>query len=141
MSKQSKTAAQRGGGDVLKVATPPRVARRPGVPSPVRPERSAGVVRRLSAPDVASTDVRRNPLLRFLAIQAAIGAALGQLVLIAVLATDIAGLGSLVFDSATPLLPLAVLSIKFAITMAAGVVATGVMLMPYDADADRGDRG
>lgn len=72
-----------------------------------------------------------SPLLRFLALNAAIGAALGQIALGLLIWTDAAGLGGLIAKAADPLAPLAVLSFMFALTFGAAVTATAVLTLPY----------
>lgn len=114
---------------------PPVVARRRGLTPPVvtvnpRAPRSPTLGAK-EAPSTASMNPIRNPLLRLLAINTGLGMLVGQAALWLVLGFDVAGLGSAVFASDSAPLVIVILSIKFGLTFAAGVVATAVMSMPY----------
>lgn len=76
-------------------------------------------------------------LFRFLAVNAVIGAVLGQMFLIALLASDAMGLGTLISRSADPWTPVALLSAVFATTFAAAVMGTAVMSLPSLSDHER----
>ena len=67
-------------------------------------------------------------LIRFLAIHAATGVALGWGIVIALLWLDAGGLGTLVSRSTTPIMAVAVLGAFFSITFGSVVMGTAVML-------------
>lgn len=119
-------------------ARAPLIRRRPGLAPPrTAPEPAARLIGLRIAPETVSTDPRKNPLLRFLAINAALGVALGQVMLWLMLWLDLAGLGETVFASSAPTFVIIILSVKFGLTFAAGVVATAVMTLPYARDGRR----
>ena len=70
-------------------------------------------------------------MLRLLALNAMAGAGLGLLVAFCVLWFDVGGLGSLVSHSAQPALPILLLAGPLAMTFAAAVAGSAIMLMPY----------
>lgn len=70
-------------------------------------------------------------MLRFLAVNALFGALLGLLVAGAILWLDIGGIGSSLGRSAHPVLPALMMVLPMALTFAAAVTASAVMLMPY----------
>lgn len=76
-------------------------------------------------------------LFRFLAINAVIGAVLGQMFLVALLASDAMGLSTLIFRAADPWTPIGLLSAVFATTFAAAVMGTAVMSLPALSDRER----
>ncbi|QLF69021.1 hypothetical protein FE840_005400 [Peteryoungia desertarenae] len=80
-------------------------------------------------PEEARQDHR--DMLRFLAMNATGGAGLGFAVSGLILWLDLGGLGSLLSRAANPLLPALMISIPMALTFAAAMVASAVMLMPY----------
>ena len=70
-------------------------------------------------------------MMRFLALNALAGALIGLAVAGAILWFDIGGLGVLVARSANPVLPVLLLAGPLAITFAATVAGSAIMLMPY----------
>ncbi|KPF44419.1 hypothetical protein ACSV9I_19770 [Rhizobium sp. G187] len=70
-------------------------------------------------------------MLRFLAVNASFGALLGLLVAAAIFWLDIGGVGASLARSSHPVLPAMMLVIPMALTFAAAVTASAVMLMPY----------
>ncbi|MEL6317281.1 MAG: hypothetical protein AAFR16_06535 [Pseudomonadota bacterium] len=90
-------------------------------------------------------------LLRFLAVNAALGVGLGWAALALLIATDTAGLGTLIGGSSSPILPLAMLAAVFGVTFGAAVMGTAVLSMPrprtgssvvdHDPERDRPSRG
>lgn len=78
-----------------------------------------------------------SPLLRMLAVNAAIGFLVGQVLLAALLAMNVGGIGSLVLNAAEPVLPTVMLSVMFGVTFSSGYMATAVLLMPAPSDRER----
>lgn len=70
-------------------------------------------------------------MLRFLAANAMGGAGLGFAVSGVILWLDLGGLGTLLSRASNPLLPALMISIPMALTFAAAMVASAIMLMPY----------
>lgn len=70
-------------------------------------------------------------MLRFLAVNAAFGAGLGLLVAAAVIWLDLGGVGTSLARASHPLLPAVMMILPLALTFAAAVTASAVMLMPY----------
>ncbi|HEY8578309.1 MAG TPA: hypothetical protein VIL72_00380 [Beijerinckiaceae bacterium] len=82
----------------------------------------------------------RDPLVRMIVLNWALGAALGLACAAVVLAADVAGLRSLMARGDLALPALALLFGGFAITFGGVVAASAVMLTPRDGD-DGDDRG
>lgn len=82
----------------------------------------------------------RSTLLRFLAINALIGGLVGVVVTIALVATDAHRLGTLIFASENPLLPIAMLAFGFIITLASTAMGWAIMSLPYDQGPTSGHR-
>lgn len=86
-------------------------------------------------------------LLKFLAVNAAIGVGLGWALLAGLILTDPMKIGTLIFSSAAPLVPLAMLAAVFGVTLGAAVMGTAVLSLPverptrrptpYDPESDR----
>lgn len=70
-------------------------------------------------------------MLGFLAVNAAMGAGLGLCVAVSIFWLDLGGVGSLLSRSSSPILPALMMAIPLALTFAAAVTASAVMLMPY----------
>ncbi len=68
-------------------------------------------------------------LLRFLAVNCAIGIVAGWTLLAALILTDTAGLATLIWNSASPALPVAMLAGGFAITFGSAAMGAAVMMM------------
>ncbi len=73
-------------------------------------------------------------LVRFLFLHAAIGIGAGWLLLALLLATDVNGVGALIFASELPALPLAMLAAGFAITFGGAAAGAAVMMMRHEGD-------
>lgn len=71
-------------------------------------------------------------LLRFLALNCAIGVAAGQVFLAGLMAVDLAGLRTLIWASSNPMLPLALLAAGLSITFGGVAMAAAVMMLPPD---------
>ncbi len=77
-----------------------------------------------------------TPLLSFVFINAAVGAALGVAVATAIVLTDTAGIATLIYASSDPLIPLAMLGVGFA-TLFDGVYSGAcIMTLPYKEKSD-----
>ena len=70
-------------------------------------------------------------MLRFIGVNAAAGAVFGLLVAFALLWFDAGGLGTLVARSSDPVLWILLLAGPLALTFAAAVAGSAIMLMPY----------
>jgi hypothetical protein len=75
-------------------------------------------------------------LVRFLALNAAIGIGAGWLLLALLLLTNVNGVGALIFSSESPALAIAMLAAGFAITFGGSAAAAAVMMMRYDGDEE-----
>ncbi|MER2606318.1 MAG: hypothetical protein ABTQ29_10830 [Siculibacillus sp.] len=80
--------------------------------------------------------LRDQPLLRLLAVNWLIGAAVGAVLTILVLVTDTARLRTLMFASSEPWIPMLLLFFGFLVTMCSVAMGTAVMLLPKDDDDD-----
>jgi hypothetical protein len=76
-------------------------------------------------------------LLRLLAANCAIGIAVGWLLLTLLVATDVNGMGELIWNSSVPALPLGMLAAAFAITFGGAAMGSAVMLLGKDEPPQR----
>lgn len=85
-------------------------------------------------PKMTPEEARRDHarMLRFLALNAALGMALGLAVAATVLLLDVGGIGARVARSSTPLLPLLLIAFPMALVFGAAVTATAIWTMPYE---------
>jgi hypothetical protein len=88
------------------------------------------------APDrdeLTPEEARRDhwEMLRFLAGNALFGAGIGMMVAVALIWLDIGGLGNHLARARNPFLPAAMIAVPLALTFAAAVTASAIMLMPY----------
>ena len=81
-------------------------------------------------PEEAQRDHRE--MLRFLAINAAFGMALGVAVASALVWFDLYGLGSRISRAQMPVLSFAMIAVPLALTFGGAVTASAIMLMPYE---------
>lgn len=79
----------------------------------------------------------RSPLLRLLLVNALLGVVIGEVCLAALLASDAAGIWTLITNAADPVIPLVMLAAVFAITFSSCVMATAVISMPAPSDRER----
>jgi succinate dehydrogenase hydrophobic anchor subunit len=71
-------------------------------------------------------------LLRFLAVNAVMGVALGLILLGMLLVTDTANLRTLIWTSSNPAVALLLLAMGLCVTFGSVFIGSAVMLMPYD---------
>jgi hypothetical protein len=85
-------------------------------------------------PKMTPEEARRDHarMLRFLALNAALGMTLGLAVAAAVLFLDLGGIGGRVARSSNPLLPLLLIAFPMALVFGAAVTATAIWTMPYE---------
>lgn len=92
------------------------------------------------APDFACAEgpkrLRDQPLIRLLAVNWLIGAAVAGALTAVVLITDTARLRTLMFASGEPWIPLMLLFFGFLVTMCSVAMGTAIMLLPKDDDDD-----
>ncbi|MBX9459142.1 MAG: hypothetical protein KL863_25610 [Rhizobium sp.] len=81
-------------------------------------------------PEQARRDHTR--MMRFLALNALSGMALGILVTCGILYFDVAGMGSRIARSSEPLLPLLLIGFPMALIFGGAVTATAIWTMPYE---------
>ncbi|GEO85354.1 MULTISPECIES: hypothetical protein [Alphaproteobacteria] len=83
--------------------------------------------------ELTPEEARRDhwEMLRFLAGNALFGAALGLVVAGMLMWFDIGGLGRHLARARNPVLPAALIAVPLALTFAAAVTASAIMLMPY----------
>ena len=83
--------------------------------------------------ELTPEEARRDhwEMLRFLAVNALFGAALGIMVAIALMWLDIGGLGTRLSRASNPILPALMVAIPLGLTFASAVTASAIMLMPY----------
>ncbi|MFD1744546.1 hypothetical protein ACFSE1_03645 [Rhizobium helianthi] len=75
-------------------------------------------------------------MLRFLAVNAALGFLFGLSVAVALVWLDVAGLGTRIFRSNNPWMVFFILSVPMAFTFSGAVTGSAVMLMPYKRKKD-----
>jgi hypothetical protein len=87
-----------------------------------------------SKPRMTPEEARRDHriMLRFLALNAAIGVLIGAAAGIALIALDIGGLGRLVSRASNPVLPTLLVIVPFASLFGATVTASAILTLPYD---------
>ena len=71
-------------------------------------------------------------LLKFLAINCAIGVSVGLIFLTLLVVTDTMGIGTLIWDSQNPYLALLLLGVGMSVTFGSAVMGSAIMMMPYD---------
>ncbi len=83
--------------------------------------------------ELTPEEARRDhwDMLRFLALNAAFGAMLGLVTSGAILWLDFGGVGTSLARASHPVLPALMMTVPLALTFAAAVTASAVMLMPY----------
>ncbi|MNL69911.1 hypothetical protein D3C87_1948350 [compost metagenome] len=83
--------------------------------------------------DLTPEEARQDhwEMLRFLALNALMGAGLGLSVAGALIWLDIGGLATHLGRSRSPILPALMIALPLALTFAAAVTASAIMLMPY----------
>lgn len=79
-------------------------------------------------------DARRDhiQMLRFLALNAAIGVGLGLLVTALIIVLDIGGIGTRIGRAQNPLLPILLIAVPLASLFGGAVAASAIWLMPYE---------
>jgi ABC-type branched-subunit amino acid transport system permease subunit len=79
-------------------------------------------------------------MLRFMALNAAVGVLMGLLVFAALVFFDTGGVATRIFASDNPWQPVVLIAIPLCLTFGAGAVASAIMLMPYSRKfSDRDD--
>lgn len=78
-------------------------------------------------------------LLKFLLVNAAVGAAIGLFVAVALVVTDTAGMATLIFASSEPAIPLAMLAIGFATLFGGLYSGACIMALPWRSTDDDDD--
>jgi len=73
-------------------------------------------------------------LVRFLLVNCAIGIAAGWTLLAALIATDTAGLRTLIWNESSPAIPIVLLAAGFAITFGSAAMGAAVMAMRWEDD-------
>jgi hypothetical protein len=79
-------------------------------------------------------DARRDhsQMLRFMALNAAIGVGLGLLVTALIIVLDIGGIGTRIAHARSPLLPILLIAVPLASMFGGAVTASAIWLMPYE---------
>lgn len=80
-----------------------------------------------------------SPLLRFLALNSALGAAIGVAIASLIMLTNLAGLRDLLVQDGHPYIALMVLYAPFVLTSAGVVTGIAVMRLPWGAPCDMRD--
>lgn len=70
-------------------------------------------------------------MLRFLGVNALFGTALGMILAAALIVMDVGGLRTHLGRAENPVLPAALIAVPLALTFAAAVTGSAIMLMPY----------
>jgi hypothetical protein len=70
-------------------------------------------------------------ILRFLAVNAALGMALGLSIFAALLWLDTGGIATRIAHAENPALPLLLIAVPFCLTFGGAVAASAIMLLPY----------
>jgi hypothetical protein len=71
-------------------------------------------------------------MLRFMAMNAAIGMGLGLAVTALIILFDLGGIGSHIARAADPILPIILIAFPMALVFGAAVTASAIWLMPYE---------
>lgn len=91
--------------------------------------------------DAGQTNPRQWRLIRFLAINAAIGTAVALILVGVLIWTDTQAIGRLILADRNPVLSIALLAFGFVITFGSVAMGTAIMALPYDGGgSDRGSR-
>ncbi len=92
-------------------------------------------------PTGTNASSRPPSLLRFLAINLAIGATVAVLVVTGLIVTDAHALGKLIMSDRDPVVAIAMLMIGFVITIGSAAMGAAIMGLPYgDDDGGKGRR-
>ena len=89
---------------------------------------SADMHRRPSAPELRSD---HRSMLRFLAVNAALGMGTGLATFAALLWLDTGGIASRIARAENPILPLLLIAVPFCLTFGGAATASAIMLLPY----------
>lgn len=87
-----------------------------------------------------------NPLLRVLAINLLTGTVVALMLVIGLVVTDTAHLGTLILNAEEPWIAVALLFFGLVVTLGSVAMATAIWMLPYDGESDgeggpgRGDR-
>jgi len=84
--------------------------------------------RRPSAPELRSD---HRSMLRFLAVNAALGMGTGLATFAALLWLDTGGIASRIARAENPILPLLLIAVPFCLTFGGAATASAIMLLPY----------
>ncbi|MEO1200664.1 MAG: hypothetical protein AAFX39_15795 [Pseudomonadota bacterium] len=90
------------------------------------------------AENATRTGDTQPSLLRFLAINAGIGVVVAVILVVGLIASDAHRIGSLIFGSEHPWLPIAMLIGAFVVTFGSITMGCAVMSLPYDDDDKTG---
>lgn len=82
----------------------------------------------------------KNPLMRLLSINLAIGAAAGLLVVAGFYVLDIGGIQRLTNSDEMPWVPVIMLIVMFIITLGSAAMGAAIMMLPKDEGGDKGKR-
>jgi hypothetical protein len=79
-------------------------------------------------------DARRDhrQMLRFMALNAAIGVFLGLMVAALLIVLDIGGIGTRILHAENPVLPILLIAVPLASVFGGSVAASAIWLMPYE---------
>ncbi len=85
-------------------------------------------------PELTPEEARKDhwQMLRFMALNAALGSLIGALTAAAVILLDIGGIGTRVANAANPVIPVLLIVVPFASIFGGAMTASAIMLMPYE---------
>lgn len=88
----------------------------------------------MSKPKLTPEEARKDhwQMLRFMALNAALGALIGTLTAIAIIWLDIGGIGARIDRAANPVIPILLLVAPFAFVFGGVVTASALLTMPYE---------
>ena len=85
-------------------------------------------------PDMSPEDARRDhaQMLRFLAVNAAIGMLIGFAASALIMVLDLGGIGTRIAHASNPILPVVLIALPMALVFGGAVAASAIWLMPYE---------
>ena len=91
-------------------------------------------MRRERKPELTRDEARKDhgDMLRFLLLHALVGTLLGMLTAAAVIWFNIGGLGTLIGNSANPVIPVLLIVVPFGSIFGGAATASAILLMPYE---------
>ena len=92
------------------------------------------MMRDAQKPELTPEEARKDHwrMLRFMALNAALGSVIGALAAAALILLDVGGIGARIANAANPAIPVLLIAVPFASIFGGAMTASAIMLMPYE---------